>query len=128
MKDLNRATILGRATRDTELRTTASGKKVAVNSVVTNKTWTDSNGNKQENAQFHNIVLWDKLAEIAGEHLKKGTQVYVEGELNTRDWIGKDEKKNYKTEIVVEGFKLLGSKKQKSKAEQHCEEHFGVTE
>ena len=107
MYDLNRATILGRLTRDPELRTTTSGKSVASISVATSRSWTDQAGAKQEKAEFHSCVLWGKLAEIAGQYLIKGRRVYMEGHLQTRDWTGQDGVKRYRTEIVVENMIML---------------------
>ncbi|MCF6276974.1 MAG: single-stranded DNA-binding protein [Candidatus Magasanikbacteria bacterium] len=106
--DLNRATILGRLTADPEVKTTPSGQTVATLSVATNQTWTDKSGNKQEKVQFHNCVLWGRLAEIAGQYLSKGQKIYLEGRIETRDWVGKDGVKRYRTEIVVNQMIMLG--------------------
>lgn len=106
--DLNRVTILGRLTRDPEIRSTTSGKAVASMGIATGRVWKDQAGVKQEKTEFHNCVLWGRLAEIAGQYLTKGRQVYVEGRLETRDWTGKDGVKRYRTEIVVENLIMLG--------------------
>lgn len=106
--DLNRATIIGRLTRDPEVKTTPSGQTVANLSVATNRVWTDKSGVKQEKVEFHNIVIWGKLAEIAGQYLSKGRQVYLEGRLETRDWTGQDGVKRYRTEIVADNMIMLG--------------------
>lgn len=108
--DLNRATIIGRLTRDPELRSTPSGKSVASFSVATSRQWTDAQGQKQKLSEFHNIVAWGKLAETANQYLRKGSQVYVEGRLQTRDWTGQDGVKRYRTEIVADTFIMLGSR------------------
>ena len=105
--DLNRATILGRMTRDPELRTTTTGQPVCTIGLATNRTWTDQNGVKQERVEFHNCVFWGKLADIAGQYLTKGRRVYVEGRLQTRDWTGQDGVKRYRTEIVAENMIML---------------------
>ena len=105
--DLNRATVLGRLTRDPELRSTQTGKQVASMAVATNRVWKDQSGNKQEQSEFHNCVLWGKLAEIAGQYLSKGRRVYVEGRIQTRDWTGDDGVKRYRTEIVVDNLIML---------------------
>ena len=105
--DLNRATILGRLTRDPEVRTTPNGKTVASMSLATNRVWTDQSGAKQEQVEFHNCVLWGKLGEIAGQYLTKGRRAYVEGRIQTRDWVGQDGAKKYRTEIVVDNFIML---------------------
>ena len=106
--DLNRATIIGRLTRDPEVKTTPSGQTVANLGVATNRVWTDKSGVKQEKVEFHNIVIWGKLAEIAGQYLSKGRQVYLEGRLETRDWTGQDGVKRYRTEIVADNMIMLG--------------------
>ena len=105
--DLNRATIIGRLTRDPEVRSTPSGKSVASFSVATGRTWTDSAGVKQKDTEFHNLVLWGKLGEIAGQYLKKGAKVFLEGRLKTRDWTGQDGVKRYRTEIIVDNMIML---------------------
>lgn len=105
--DLNRATIIGRITRDPEVRSTTSGQSVATIAVATNRSWTDSSGVKQEKSEFHNCVLWGKLAEIAGQYLTKGRRVYIEGRVETRDWTGQDGVKRYRTEIVTENMIML---------------------
>ena len=74
--DLNRATILGRVTRDPEVRSTTSGQSVCTLSVATNRSWTDSAGTKQEKSEFHNVVLWGKLADIAGQYVTKGRRIF----------------------------------------------------
>lgn len=104
---LNRAQIIGNLTRDPELRQTSTGQTVASFAVATNSVWTDKTGNKQEKAEFHNIVAWAKLAEICGNFLHKGRKVYVEGRIQTRDWDGEDGVKRYRTEIVAENLILL---------------------
>lgn len=106
--DLNRATILGRLTRDPEVRTTPNGKSVATIGVATNRVWVNSStGAKEEKVEFHNCVLWGKLADIAGQYLSKGRRIYMEGRLQTRDWLGQDGVKRYRTEIVVDNMIML---------------------
>lgn len=108
--DLNRATIIGNLTRDPELRSLPTGKSVATFSLATNRFWTDANGQKQKQAEFHNIVMWGKLAEIASQYLKKGRKAYVEGRLQTREWTGQDGVKRYRTEIVADNMIMLDGK------------------
>ncbi len=109
--DLNKAMIIGRLTRDPEMRTTPSGQSVASFSIATNLTWTDQGGQKQEKVEFHNIVAWRKLADIIGQYLKKGAKVYIEGRLQTREWVGQqDNVKRYRTEIVADNMIMLDSK------------------
>ncbi|MCF7794886.1 single-stranded DNA-binding protein [Patescibacteria group bacterium] len=109
--DLNKAMIIGNVTRDPETRSTPNGQPVTSFSIATNLTWTDQSGQKQQKAEFHNIVAWRKLAEICGQYLKKGSKVYIEGRLQTSDWTGQqDGVKRYKTEIVAENMIMLDSK------------------
>lgn len=105
--DLNRATLIGRLTRDPEVRTTPAGKSVASVSVATGRAWTDNNGQKQKESEFHNVVMWGKLAEVAGQYLRKGAKMYVEGRLKTRDWTGQDGVKRYRTEIIADNMIML---------------------
>jgi len=104
---LNKAQLIGNLTRDPEVRQTPSGRTVTSFSVATNYSWKDQNGQKQERAEFHNIVAWGKLAEICGQYLTKGKKVYIEGRLQTRDWEGDDGVKRYKTEIVADNMIML---------------------
>ena len=99
--------IIGNLTRDPEVRNTNSGQSVASFGVATNHVWTDASGQKQEKAEFHNIVAWGKLAEICGQYLAKGRKVYVEGRLQTREWEGQDGAKRNRTEIVAENMIML---------------------
>ncbi len=108
--DLNKVMIIGRLTRDPELRNTPSGKAVATIGVATGRAWADANGQKQKQTEFHNVVLWGKLAEIANQYLRKGAKVYMEGRLQTREWTGQDGVKRYRTEIVGENMIMLDSR------------------
>lgn len=105
--DLNRATVLGRLTRDPEVKNTPNGNTVASMGIATNRVWTDQSGQKQEKVEYHNCVLWGKIGEIAGQYLTKGRRVYVEGRLQTRDWTGQDGVKRYRTEIIVDNMIML---------------------
>ncbi len=105
--NLNKAMIIGNVTRDPEVRQTANGASVATFSVATNFFWNDPAGQRQERVEFHNIVAWRKLAEICGQYLRKGSKVYIEGRLQTRDWVGKDGVKRYSTEIIAENMIML---------------------
>ena len=104
---LNKAMLIGNLTRDPESRTTPSGQQVTTFSVATNRAWTTSAGEKQERSDFHNIVAWGKLADIASKYLAKGRRIFVEGRLQTSDWTGQDGVKRYRTEIVAENFIML---------------------
>ena len=108
--NLNKVMLIGNLTRDPEIKNTPSGQTVATFSIATNLVWTDSSGQKQERAEFHNIVVWRKLAEICGQYLHKGSKVYIEGRLQTRDWTGNDGVKRYRTEIIAENMIMLDSK------------------
>ncbi len=108
--DLNRATIIGNVTRDPEQRTIASGQTVCSFGIATNMQWTDASGQKQQRAEFHNIVAWGKLAEICGQYLAKGRKVYIEGRLQTREWEAQDGAKRNRTEIVADNMILLDRK------------------
>ena len=108
--DLNKAQVIGNITQDIELKQTPNGQNVCSFSVATNRNWTDSSGMKQEQAEFHNIVLWAKLAEIAGQYLSKWQKVFIEGRLQTRSWEAQDGTKRYRTEIVGENLIMLGGK------------------
>ncbi len=106
--NLNKAMIIGNITRDPEVRQTANGATVASFSVATNFFWNDPSGQRQERVEFHNIVAWRKLAEICGQYLHKGSKVYIEGRLQTRDWADKTTgQKRYTTEIVAENMIML---------------------
>lgn len=104
--NLNRAFLLGNLTRDPEVRTTPSGQTVATFGLATNRVWKDKAGQKQEKAEFHNIVLWGRLAEIAAQYLKKGQNVFIEGRIENRSWTGPDGQKKYKTEIIAENMQM----------------------
>jgi single-strand DNA-binding protein len=105
--NLNKAMIIGNLTRDPELKSTPSGRSVCSFGVATNQVWTDQQGQRQERAEFHNIVTWGKLAEICGQYLVKGKKIYIEGRLQTRDWEGQDGVKRYRTEIVADNMIML---------------------
>lgn len=106
--DLNKVMIIGRLTRDPELRTTPAGANVCTLSVATNYVYTNpQSGQKVEQVEFHNVVVWRKLAEIANQYLKKGRRVYLEGRLQTRNWDGQDGQKRSRTEIVADNMIML---------------------
>lgn len=99
---LNKALVIGNLTRDPENKALPSGINVSSFSVATNRVWTDKNGAKQENVDFHNIVVFGKQAENVGKYLKKGSSVLVEGRMQTRSWDATDGTKKYRTEIVAD--------------------------
>lgn len=104
---LNKVQLIGNLTRDPESRMTPSGQQVTTFGMATNRTWTDQSGQKQERAEYHNIVVWGKLGEIAAKYLIKGKKVYIEGRLQTRDWEAQDGTKRSRTEIVAENLIML---------------------
>jgi single-strand DNA-binding protein len=111
MASINKVIIIGNLGRDPEVRYTPNGAAVCNVSVATTRNWKDKNsGDKVEETEWHRVVFYDRLAEIAGEYLKKGRAVYVEGRLKTRKWQDKDGKDNYTTEIVAEVMQLLGGR------------------
>ncbi len=110
MASLNKFIGIGNLTRDPEVRYMPNGDAVANFSIAINENWKDKNGVKQEKTEFVNIVMYRKLAEIAGEYLKKGRPVYVEGKLQTRKWQDKDGNDKYTTEIIADQMQMLGSK------------------
>lgn len=99
---INKAIIFGNLTRDPELRAMPSGMNVVNFSVATNRVYRDRDGKKQEQTDFHNVVVFGRQADVVNQYLKKGSSVYVEGRMQTRSWDGKDGEKKYRTEIVAE--------------------------
>ncbi len=108
MASVNRVILVGNLGRDPELRYTPGGTAVANLSLATNEAWTDKSGQKQERTEWHRIVVWGKQAEIAGEYLQKGKQIYVEGSLQTREWNDRDGNKRYTTEVRAQRILMLG--------------------
>lgn len=106
---INKVTLVGRLTRDPELRTTPSGQTVTSIGLATNRYWKDKSGQRQEKTEFHNVVLWGRLAEIAGQYLTKGQETFIEGRLESRTYTGKDGVERKVTDIVAENLQL-GSK------------------
>jgi single-strand DNA-binding protein len=108
---VNKVILVGNLGRDPERRSTASGQQVATFSVATSRRWRDRDGNRQEQTEWHNVVCWGRQAEVAGEYLKKGRQIYVEGRLQTRSWDDKQTgEKKYRTEVICENFQMLGQR------------------
>ncbi len=108
---VNKVILIGNLGRDPEVRSTPSGQTVASFSLATSRRWRDRDGNRQEQTEWHNIVCWGRSAEIAGQYLTKGKQVYVEGRLQTRSWEDKQSgEKKYRTEVICENFQMLGQR------------------
>jgi single-strand DNA-binding protein len=108
MGSLNKATLIGNLGKDPEVRAIASGVKVANFSIATTESYTGKDGNKVDKTEWHNIVMWRGLAEVAEKYLKKGSQIYVEGRLQTRSWDDQNGQKRYTTEIVADNMVMLG--------------------
>jgi single-strand DNA-binding protein len=121
MLNLNRATIIGNCTRDPEMRYTPNGQGVTSFSVATNRKWT-TDGETKEDTEFHAIVAWGKLAEIAHQLLKKGARVYIEGRLKTRSWEGQDGVSRQRTEIIAENIIALSPRSDTQASESHTED------
>lgn len=123
---LNRAQLIGNLTRDPEMKQIPGGQVVTTFSIATNFTWTDQAGQKQEKPEFHNIVAWRKLAEICGQYLKKGSKVFIEGRIQTRNWEAEDGSKKYRTEIIADSMIMLDGKKGDMMGQGMQSEHAGI--
>lgn len=118
MASVNKVILVGNLGKDPEIKVTANSQHVASFSLATAEKFTDKNGEKHEKTEWHNVVLWGKLAELAGQYLKKGSSVYLEGRIETRSWDDKDGVKKYRTEIIGNSIQFLGGKvEQKSQPE-----------
>jgi single-strand DNA-binding protein len=102
--------LIGNLGSDPEVKYTPNGAPVANFSLATNESWNDKDGQRQERTEWHRLVLWSKLAEIAGQYLKKGAKIYVEGRLQTRSWDDQSGQKRYMTEVVVNDMQMLDSR------------------
>ena len=110
-RGINKAIIVGNLGRDPEVRYTANGNAISNITVATTESWKDKqSGERQEKTEWHRVVFFGRLAEIAGEYLKKGAQVYIEGRLQTRKWEDKSGQERYTTEIVASEMQMLGSR------------------
>ena len=110
MASVNKVILIGNLGRDPEVRYMPSGDAIANLSVATTETWKDKNGEKQEATEWHRVVFFGKQAEICGQYLKKGSQIYVEGSLRTRKWQDKDGQDRYTTEIRGDRMQMLGGR------------------
>lgn len=110
-RSLNKVQLIGNLTRDPELRYTPQGTAVCTFGLATNRSWTTESGEKREEAEFHRIVAWNKLAELCSQLLFKGRRVFVEGRLQTRSWTGQDGAQRQATEIVIEDMIILDSRR-----------------
>lgn len=112
-RSLNKVMLIGNLTRNPVLRSTTSGSTVCTFGLATNSSWKDAGGNVQERTEFHNVVAWNKLAEICAQLLAVGMSVYIEGELRTRTWTDANGVRHHRTEIKAQDMKLLDSKDKK---------------
>jgi single-strand DNA-binding protein len=110
MSSLNKVMLIGRLGKDPEIRYTQDGAPVASFSLATSEFWTDKSGTRQERTEWHNIVAWNKLADLSKRYLAKGRQVYIEGRIRTREWDDRDGNKRRTTEIIAGQMVLLGSR------------------
>ena len=124
-RSLNRVQLIGNLTRDPELRYTPTGTAVCSFSIATNRSWTTDSGEKKDEADFHRIVAWNKLAELCSQFLSKGRKVYVEGRLTTRNWTGQDGAQRNTTEVIISDMILLdsaGNRTPRDESEEEPEE------
>ena len=110
MSSLNKVLLIGRLGKDPEIRYTTDGSPVANFSLATSEFWTDKSGTRQERTEWHNIVAWNKLADLSKRYLTKGRQVYIEGRLRTREWDDRDGNKRRTVEVIASQLVLLGSR------------------
>ena len=125
MASVNKVILIGNLGRDPETRYMPDGGAITNISVATTDVWKDKNGEKQEKTEWHRVAFFGKLAEIAGEYLKKGSQVYVEGRLQTRKWQDKEGQDKYTTEIVADRMQMLGSRQGMGGADRSAPEREG---
>lgn len=118
MSSINKTLLLGNLGQDPEIRYTPNGDAVANISLATNKKWKDKQGQKQERTEWHRVTMYRQLAELAGKWLKKGSKIFVEGELQTRKWQDQQGNDRYTTEIVVNDMKMMGDGGTKQAAPQ----------
>src|SRR3989344_2165467 len=111
-RSLNKVTLIGNLTRDPELRYTPQGTAVCTFGLATNRSWVTDSGEKKEEADFHRLVAWNKLAELCSQLLTKGRKIYVEGRLSNRSWTGQDGAQRYITEIVINDMIILDSRRE----------------
>jgi single-strand DNA-binding protein len=128
-RGVNKAILIGNLGADPEMRYTQGGKAVANLRIATSERWKDKQtGEQQERTEWHRVVLFGKLGEIAGEYLKKGSQVYLEGRIQTRKWQGQDGQDRYSTEIVADTMQMLGGRGEGGGGRADYERNQGVDE
>lgn len=128
MASLNKVILIGNLGKDPEVRVTTSGQTMANFSLATKERFKNKNGEREERTEWHSIVLWGRLAEIARDYLHKGKQIYVEGRLQTRKWQDKEGVDRYTVEVVVDKMQMLGAKGEGGQQPQHVEDLSGMSE
>ncbi|MCX6155492.1 MAG: single-stranded DNA-binding protein [Candidatus Kapabacteria bacterium] len=126
-KSLNRAQLIGNLGKDPEMRTTPSGSSVCSFSLATTDSYKDKNGSNQESTEWHNIVLWDKLAEIAHQYLKKGSRIFIEGKIKNRSYEGKDGNTRYITEVQGNSMIMLSAAQSGSQSREYGDQKPAVS-
>lgn len=125
MSSLNKVHLLGRVGKDPDIRTTQNGDKCANFPIATSESWKDKQGQKQERTEWHNVVIWGSLAAVVEQFVRKGTQIYIEGQLQTRKWLDKNGQDRYTTEVVLKGFNsnliLLGGNGKNDNQSNHSQ-------
>ena len=125
MPSVNKVMLLGNLGRDPEVRTFPNGDSVCNFSIATSTSWKDkASGEKKEKTEWHNIVMYRKLAEIAGEYLKKGSSVFVEGSLQTRKWQTKEGQDRYTTEVAADTMQMLGGRENRNSEPSNTDDNF----
>jgi single-strand DNA-binding protein len=127
-RSVNKVILIGNLGGDPEVRQTQSGRSVATFNVATNERWKDRSGQPQERTEWHRVVAWSPLAEIAGQYLTKGGQVYIEGRIQTRQWEDRDGQKRFMTEVVANQMVLLGGRGEGVAASRPASRGAGPTE
>jgi single-strand DNA-binding protein len=124
---VNKVILVGNLGANPEMRFTQGGQAVANLRLATTERWTDKNGQKQEQTEWHRVVVWGKQAEICGQYLTKGRQIYVEGRIRTRQWQDQQGQKRYTTEIVAQTIQMLGPRPEGALREDATREDAGAT-
>jgi len=114
MAGVNKVILIGNLGKDPEVRSLESGAKVASFSLATTESYKNKEGQKVDQTEWHNIVMWRGLAEVAEKYLKKGSQIYLEGKIRSRSWDDKEGNKRYTTEIIADTFTMLGAKREET--------------
>lgn len=124
MRSINKVILVGNLTRDPEMKETNGGQPITTFGLATNRAWVTKGGDKQQSAEFHELVAWGKLAEICNQFLKKGKLIYIEGYLKTRSWDAEDGTKRFRTEVVVNDMIMLDKKGEGASEEAMPEEEL----